>query len=185
MTSRQDDKRVEAELAAMLGPRFPGMTVTVAHSERWNRKSVTFRWSGFAGLLPEERFHRLVSVLSEDFIETCMKGFVWLELAPGETVDAFLALPRSEDIAGREPSIYGELLKVGFFDSLRSALGKTPEKSCLGDFSKTQVLLSATVHTTDAIRTAKLLLIRHGAYCDCQTLLTAEPSLAQLNVSAA
>ena len=60
------DRRREAELAELVASAFPGMTVEVGHGSRWKRMCVMFRWAGFANLLPEERFHRLVSVIPQD-----------------------------------------------------------------------------------------------------------------------
>ena len=185
MTSRQEDKRVEAELAAMLEPRFPGMTVTVAYSERWNRKSVTFRWSGFAGLLPEERFHRLTGAIPEDFRASQMAGVVWLELAPEETIEDYLDLPRSEDVADKERDIYVELARHGFFELLGSSLGPSPETRCEGGFSATTAVLSQKGFPAAKIRDAKLVFIQHGVYCDCQVLQMAQPALVELHAGAA
>src|SRR5262245_39473630 len=104
-----------AELTAILAAKFSGIRVETAHSTHWNRPCVTFRWHNFAGLLPEERFHRLVSAIPADFREKKLVGFVWLELADGETIDEFLRLPRSEDVADRGAKIYAGLMKAGLF----------------------------------------------------------------------
>ena len=85
MTVRTRGKTLEAQLASLLADPFPGMTLEVGRSERWNRTCVTFRWAGFAKLLPEERFHRLTKAIPEGFRESRMRGFVWLELAPDDS----------------------------------------------------------------------------------------------------
>ena len=185
MNKQRQDRELEADLAAILANQFPGLTVHVAHNQRWNRMCATFRWAGFAALLPEERFHRLVEVISEDFRATRMKQFVWLELAPGETLDAFMRLPRSEDVADREVEVYAGLMEAGFFDSLEKVMGPSPETDCPGDFSKAEAVLSAKKSSPTKIRDAKLVFIRHGAYCDCQVLHTAQPALAELHATAA
>ena len=118
MTGKVAERRLAADLARLLAPRFPGIAVQVGEHERWDRPCVTFRWAGFADLLPEERFHRLVRAIPEAFRTDRLGGFVWLELAPHETVEAFLNLPRSEDVADSEASILSGLVEVGFFDSL-------------------------------------------------------------------
>ena len=163
----------------MLGEHFDGLVVTVEKNPRWDRMSVTFVWEGFTSLLPEERFQRLAAVLSEDFRASNLAGFVWLELAPGESVDAFLKLPRSEDVASREAEVYAALNRAGFFDELSKALGRNPKKKCAGDFSATDDVLRAKKYSTAKLRDARLLFIRYGAYCDCQALESVAPELAE------
>lgn len=185
MPKSSDHRKLEMDLVAKLAHTFPGMTVEVGHSARWNRMCVTFRWVGFADLLPEERFHRLVSVLPERFRKTRLDGFVWLELTPSETVEEFLKLPRSEDMTFREARIYAGLIRAGYFDALRELLGTTPEENCPGDFSKTVELLSARRFTPRKTTETKLLFIRHGAYCDCQVLQSVQAALEQRHAGAA
>ena len=172
---------IEGELRAMLAETFPGLNVGVERNDRWNRPCATFEWPGFAGLLPEERFHRLVQAIPESFRTARMRGFVWLELAPGERVEAFLKLPRSEDVVDNEATIYAGLCDAGFFEILRTRIGRSPQKTCRGGFAETDAALGAKNYS-DAKRTdAKLLFIRHGVYCDCQVLETLEPELAKLH----
>lgn len=185
MTPANDYSDLTQQLAAMTHDTFPDMTVKVAFSTRWNRPCVTFTSSDFEGLLPEERFHRLVGIIPADFRDQEMAGFVWLELAEGESLDEFLKLPRSEDVAAREKEIYGTLAREGLFESLADALGGSPDQHCEGDFREMTRLLAAAGVASDAIRDAKLLMIRHHAYCDCQILLTARTRLAQLFADAA
>jgi len=119
MTTAKRDRELEGELAALTAARFPGIDIHVEHSDRWQRMSVTFRWAGFADLLPEERFHRLQSVIPDAFHERKLRGFVWLELAHGETIDGFLKLPRSEDVAERESELYEKMTGSDFFGGLK------------------------------------------------------------------
>lgn len=185
MAKTTKDARLAAELESMLTPQFDGMKVEVAHSERWNRMCVTFRWKGFADLLPEERFHRLAHVIPEEFRSSRLVGFVWLELAPKETIDSFLALPRSEDVAARERAIFGDLEEAVFFKTLAESMQPAPDRVCPGDFTLTAAALSYCGFSAERIRDAKLVFIRHGAYCDCQVLQTAQPVLAELYADAA
>ena len=114
-----------------------------------------------------------------------MAGLIWLELAPDETIDDFLALPRSEDVADREGDIYAALTQLSFFTLLAESLGTAPEKSCTGDFTKSQAILTRKRATADTVTDAKLAFIRHGVYCDCQVLRSAQPTMAKLCVGAA
>ena len=183
--ARRRDRQLEAELAEMLAPHFSGMTVEVGHSDQWDRMCVTFRWPGFVTLLPEERFHRLARVIPSDFRDSRLDGFVWLELTPDETVEAFLRLPRSEEVAEREADIYADLLEAGFFESLGESMGPTPDRQCRGGFSEIEAVLSGKNCSAANIRDAKLVFIRHGAYCDCQVLQTVLPELAKSYAGAA
>ncbi|MCH9003477.1 MAG: hypothetical protein IIC02_12975 [Planctomycetes bacterium] len=185
MATEKQDRKLEMDLVALLARSFPGMTVEARHSKRWDRMCLTFRWSGFAGLLPEERFQRLLGVISESFRDERLSGCVWLELAQGETIDQFLKMPRSEDVADREQAIFADLQERGFFDALRQAMKPTPTKACKGDFSRTGGALSKGRSADKVTQDAKLLFIRHGAYCDCQVLGEVEPALSKLSVGAA
>ncbi len=181
MPAAKRDKELGSELAAMLAPTFPGMTVSVEHNERWDRLCATFRWGGFKGLLPEERFHRLVNAILAEFRESRLKGIVWLELAPGESTDDFLKLPRSEDVADKEASVYAGLRDSGFFESLEETLGNDPRKTCPGDFSRSEAVLSTKKLSAAKRRDAKLVFIRHGAYCDCQVIQSVQAVLAKVH----
>ena len=183
MKLHQQDRPLAEELTVLLAPSFVDITVSAGMSERWDRPCVLFRWSGFADMLPEERFHRLVQAIPAEFRQSRLAGFIWLELAPGETVPAFLKLPRSEDVADQEEAIFDRLVDAKFFDRLAASLGKRPTVRCQGDFSETDKVLShaGPSHTRDA----KLLFIRHGVYCDCQVLQTVQPELAKLFAGAA
>lgn len=185
MATEKQDRKLEMDLVAMVARSFPGMTVEARHSKRWDSMCLTFRWSGFAGLLPEERFQRLVTVISESFREERLSGCVWLELAQNETIDQFLKMPRSEDIVDRVQVIFADLQERGFFDALRQALNPMPTKACKGDFARTVGALSRGRSTDKITQDAKLLFIRHGAYCDCQVLAEVEPALSKLAVGAA
>jgi len=180
MSPQKSNAALQRELTEMLSGPFPGIAVEVAHSARWKRMSVTFRWEGFRDLLPEERFQRLAAAIPDPFREAKLLGFIWLELAPNETIDSFLKLPRSEDVAAREICIYDKLEGVGFFAALKKAMGRSPQKSCTGDFAKAAQLLEEAGWKADAVRDAKLVFIHHGAYCDCQIVETVGPALQEL-----
>lgn len=172
-------RKLEADLRELLAEPFEGLEVRVEKNPRWNRMSVTFEWEGFAGLLPEERFQRLAAVVPEEFRTSRLAGFVWLELTPGESVDTFMKLPRSEDVEPREAQVYRSLARTGFFEDLAKALGRNPKKKCPGDFSLTTEILRGKKFTATKVQDARLVFIRHGAYCDCQALESVAPELAE------
>ncbi len=185
MTRTRNEKKLQADLLAMVEPKFPGIIVEVGAVDRWDRPCASFCWPGFAQLLPEERFHRLATVIPESFITERLGGFIWLELALGESIDDFLALPRSEDVADREKEIYSQLVQAGFFDALTKTMGPSPDKLCLGDFRHLSQVLQAKQFTAKQMCDTKLILIHHHAFCDCQVLLSALSSLAEQYAGAA
>jgi hypothetical protein len=167
------------ELTSLLSKTYPDIEVEVSLASRWNRPCVTFRSEGFASLLPEERFHRLLRLLPADLVAQKLAGFVWLELEPGQEVDAFLAEPRSEDVAETEQDIYREWQQWEFLPRLEEMLGPDPEKSCKGDFRFAVSVLNERRVSQVQLRDAKLVCIRQGVYCDCQILRTVAPELAK------
>ena len=185
MDAKPQQMQLVADLTKLLAGNMPGMEIDVSYSDRWKRDCVTFVWEGFTDLLPEERFHRLIQAIPEAFRTTRLKGLVWLELAPGEAIDEFMAYPRSEDVAPRESSIYAGLLDTDFFDAIDAGLGPLPKETCQGDFAMMARILTSLKFTDAQIRDAKLVFIRHGAYCDCQVYFTAQQELAKLYVGAA
>ncbi len=180
MTRRSDPRTIRNELLRLLAPHFPGLEVRVEHSPRWDRTCLTFRWSGFAGTLPEERFRRLLLHIPPEYRENRLAGVVWLELAPDESVDEYLALPRSEDVAGREKSIARRLIRSGFFEAMQEHLGPVPVDQCMNDLSITRQVLGNLGFAAGECRDACLLLILHGAYADCDVLLEARSSILAL-----
>ncbi|MCK4658916.1 MAG: DUF2695 domain-containing protein [Phycisphaerae bacterium] len=174
MSKMNSHSELQGKLTRLLTDKFPGITVEVAHGERWGRTMLTFRWSGFDDLLPEERFHRLFRIIPEDFYEKHLRGCVWFELGSTESVEAFLKLPRSEDVQGKERQVIQRLTKVKFFASLMEELGADPMAACAGDFSTTRRILAARRFGKTALRNTLLVLMRNGAYCDCEALFNAK-----------
>ncbi len=179
MKAKMGASQLQKELTAMLRGKFDGMSVVVEHSARWKRMCVRFIWPGFAGLLPEERFHRLASSIPEDFRESRLKGFVWIEATPDESIGDVLAMPRSEDVVDCEAEIYERLEKIDFFSALKGCMEPEPQRSCTGGFSQTQSVLSNKKAGEAQARDAKLLFILHGAYCDCQVVQAVHAELAK------
>lgn len=184
-SNRMDDQRLETDLNDLVRATFPGMTVCVEDNARWNEKSVTFTWPGFSDLLPEERFHKLVGVIPPEMRQSRMQGMVWLELVPGESIDDYLKLPRSEDSLEKEPSVYSMLVEADFFVDMANRIGSGPGSKCGGDFTVAEAVLTNAKFSASRIRDAKLVFIRHGVYCDCQVLSSVQPELAKLYSGAA
>ncbi|MFH0981732.1 MAG: DUF2695 domain-containing protein [Planctomycetota bacterium] len=174
MTPPNAHAQLQAKLAHLLARKFPGITVEVGNSERWDRTAVTVRWAGFDELLPEERFHRLFHSVPEDFYKRHLAGCVWFELGSRESLADFLKLPRSNDVQGKEPEVIQRLAKVGFFEALAAELGAQPTSRCGGDFSAVRRILAAKKFAQSALRDALLVLMRNGAFCDCEALFNAQ-----------
>lgn len=174
-TATNADLRVD--LLELLAKTCPEIDVTLAHSERWHRSCIEFRWDGFAGLLPEERFRRIMGALPDHFYEQRMRGYVCLELAPGEDLEAFLALPRSADIVQDEPRIARRLFKANFFGQLATLLGESPMDACPGSLQGCRQLLRSLRFSATQVERACLVLIRHRSFCDCEVLMRARQEL--------
>ncbi|MCH7720923.1 MAG: hypothetical protein IH988_08030 [Planctomycetes bacterium] len=177
MTATATTADLRADLLALLVKTCPGIDITLGHSERWNRPCIEFRWDGFARLLPEERFRRIMGPLPDQYYEERMRGCVCLELAPGEDLEAFLALPRSEDIVQDESRIARRLLEAEFFGKLEAQLGPSPMDSCPGSLQGSRQLLRSLRFSAAQVERACLVLIRHRSYCDCEILMRARREL--------
>jgi len=180
MPRKTNHSVVRDELTKLLSARFSGIEIGVEQSARWDRLCVTFRWDGFADMLPEERFRRLLMHIPEKCREGILRGAVWLELAPGETVDEYLAMPRSDDIVGREKTIAHRLIRSGFFEELERKVGPLPVEQCMASFAVSRELLRKRGFSPRESQEACLLFIRHGAYADCEVLLQARPAILEL-----
>lgn len=169
---------IRRKLIEFLEPALPGIEVEVGTAERWQRMCLRFRHPSFEELLPEQRFRQVLAAIPQDYHQQHLQGAVWFEMAPGETEDDLLKAPRSEDLADREAAIAGTLFACGFFEALSKAMGESPIESCTGRFAACRTALEGTGITGDAQRDACLIFIRQGAYCDCEVLLAAQPTLA-------
>ncbi len=174
MSRKNPHQRLQAKLAKLLSEKFPGLAIEVGRRAQCDRTALTFRWAGFNDLLPEERFRQLFHNIPEGFYEEHLRGCVWFELGNGESVDDFLKLPRSEDVGDKEPRVIEGLAKVGFFKALAAELGEEPMASCGGDFTVVRRVLTAAKLNKSALRDALLVLMRNGAFCDCEALFNAE-----------
>ena len=176
MATKTADTQLADDIRTLLRDPFPGIEVKVAFSNRWRRMCVTFTWAGFDDMLPEERFHRLVQCIPDDFRRTRMADFAWLELSPDEMISDFLKLPRSEDLTDQqEKSIVETLHNEGFFTALESAMQPNPQEACAGGLTLSTSLLTQKGADTGRVHQVKLAFIKQGVYCDCQVLASIRP----------
>lgn len=160
------------DLQRFVSPACPGITVEVAHSDRWNRTCFTFRWAGFDELLLEERFRLVAKQIPPDYFARHCQGAVWCEMTPEETLDDFLAQPRSEDVADRLPEIWAMLNGLDFFPVLEDELVRIPLGSAPDDFTVTRRVLAARGASRERVRDALLAFMHCQAYTDWEVLRT-------------
>lgn len=175
MAKNKTDKQIADELAGFVGAVCPGVQVEVGLSPRWNRRCLTFRWPGFALLLPEERFRLVAKPVPPAFFEAHLGGAVWLELTDTETIDAYLALPRSEDIDPKLPQVWAALGELNFFAALEDELVRIAVADCPDDLSISKRVLAAKDAPAELREAAVLAFMRHEAYTDWEVLRKVRP----------
>lgn len=178
-----------ADLAAaikrhLVAVDFPEIEVKV---EPWgedvSRIAVYFISASFSDLYPEQRFHRLIHALPEEFVEQHLAGSVWFELAPGERPEELLYADE-EEVASIEPDVMRVLEVSGFFAALEDAMAPADttvvREPCHGDFRiSKRILTEKGIHRhdeVDMIADVHHVLMSKGAYCDCEILLNAHKS---------
>lgn len=160
-------------LVQLLEPAMKGVSVDVSATSRWNRPMVTVRWAGFSGLLAEQRFRRVMRCIPQDALERDFRGMVWFELTPGETVEDYLKMPRSEDVRAQAERLLTELRQKKFFDRLRAL---NAASDCGDDFTRVRKVLRALRYSVAQTERMCLAMLSLGRYCDCEVLeLSAEP----------
>lgn len=177
----KDHATIAHDLLGYVRAACPGIEVLVDRSPRWNRTCLTFRWAGFSGLLPEERFRILARQIPQAYIDQHCTGAVWLELAPGEDVDHYLALPRCEDVADQTDDVLRELARTDFFAVLEDELARVLPDKVEDNLSVTRRILSARAMSAQGVQTVCLVLIGCGAYNDWSVLRAVRPVAEQLD----
>jgi hypothetical protein len=163
------------DLKDFVEPVCPGVTVGVAESPRWKRTCLTFRWEGFRNLLLEERFRLVARQIPPDYFARNCRDAVWCELTPEETLEQFLAQPRSEDVVGRLPEIWRTLHRLKFFAVLEDELVRIPASQAPDDFTVTKRVLAARQASPDDARDALLAFMHCQAYTDWEVLRQVRP----------
>jgi len=163
-------EQIRGQLLELLSPAFPGIEVSVEHSQRFKRMVLTFVHASFTRWLTEQRFRFVVQRIPPEFFEKNLRGAVWFELAPGETAEDVMKAKRSEDLADRSEDIGQRLEKKGFYDALRKDMGTDPARKCSDDFAHTRAVLDRMGIKEEEQTDVCLVLIGRGAYCDCAVL---------------
>lgn len=160
-----------------LDPAYPGIEIwTEPFAGDASRTAVGFRHPLFALLYPQQRYHYLVHLIPEPFVEAHLGGTIWMELAPGESPDD-LEYPDPEVIEAIDEDVMQVLHRSGFFRALDLAFCPTPPSAsgaaCHGDYRVSRELLPKHGITPDEYFDVFHVLMARGGYCDCEILYNA------------
>lgn len=178
MTARSQLERLQKLLKETLAPKLPGVEVEVTPPARWKRPVAVVRWGGFAGLLAEQRFRVVVSNIPAETFERDFHGLIWFELTPGEEIDDYLRMPRSDDVAKKAESLMASAMKSGLAGKIKEALGNDAKESCSGSFEETRRVLAGAGWSKARIEEFCLAAVGRGAYCDCEVIALLIPESA-------
>ena len=179
MITAKDFTKVQRQLETYLSEHLGDVKVQVGENIHYRGTNVVITCAQFAGWLPEQRFHHVVLAIPPDCYDRHLRrGIVWFELAPGETPQQYMGMPRSEDIAAEAPAIAVMLQKKGFAGRMLALLGPHPEDASTTHFAATRQVLAECKLTNAEIEKACLYLIAEGAYCDMQVLMDVLPKLS-------
>ncbi len=171
MIAQKDYQSVQRELEGHLRKRLNRVSVRIGEGIHYRGVNVVVTWSGFAGLLPEQRFHHVVRAIPGEYYDRHLReGIVWFELAPGESAEAYMRMPRSEDVAAEEGRIAERLRQMGFWEEFLAAAGLRPHEASADGFVESGRILREAGEDEEAVRKACLFFIRQGAYCDAHLL---------------
>ncbi len=165
-----------AQLKEFLADSYPDISIRI---EPWKedrtREAIYFEEKKFAVLYPMQRYHYLIHLIPKDFYDQHLSESVWVELAPGESVDD-LQFPDEDLIKSISPDVLRALERSGFFtglDDLMSPAGGAVEPEvCHGDFRHAKRVLAekgfGERDGIDEIFDICHVLMDSGANCDCE-----------------
>jgi hypothetical protein len=164
-------------LHGFLDRAYPGIEIHAEpYAEDPARTTISFRHELFAALYPQQRYHYLINLIPEAFIQAHLDGTVWLEMAPGESPHD-LGYPDPELIEQITPDVMAVLERSGFVRALDLAfcprLPLTRPARCHGDFRVSRALLPKHGFTPEEFFDVFHVLMARGGYCDCEILYNA------------
>jgi hypothetical protein len=178
MASSRRRAELQEQLTDFLAERFDDVTVEIGDDIHYRGTNIVVTTAAFTGLLPEQRYHHVVRAVPPEFYaEKLASGFVWFELAPGETGEDYMKMPRSQDVAREEPTILRNLIKIGFFETLQTRADMENIALSIDDFTLCKDILKKAGFDADAITQTCLVLIRRGAFCDAHVLIDVAPKV--------
>jgi hypothetical protein len=166
------------QVQSALAPRIPDVAVRIGPDIHYDGLNVVITAPAFQGLLPEQRFHHVARNLPADLYEQLRGRVVWFELAPGESAQSVMKMPRSEDIAAGESDILKRLTAERFFKKLEKSILTARKGASQWDFVEAKRLLADAGWSPDDVTRACLFFIRHGGVCDAHILTHVMEQLA-------
>jgi hypothetical protein len=169
-----DTAKIESELHSFVRDAYPAMTVRVERVQSGaEHLAIYFIDASFRNLYPQQRYHKLTSVIPAAYIEDRLSGSEWFELAPGESPET-LRLPDDDLISSITPDVSQALKNRGFFKVLDDTLCPISLAlegvRCKGDFSNSKAALLASGFPESDHDDVFGVLMALGAYCDCEVL---------------
>lgn len=169
---------IVSQLKEFLADSYPDISIRI---EPWKddptREAIYFEEKKFGVLYPMQRYHYLVHLIPRDFCDQHLSEAVWVELAPGESVDD-LQYPDEDLIKSISPDVMKALERSDFFaaldDLMSPADGSVEPEVCHGDFRLAKQVLAEKNFGKragiDEIFDICHVLMDAGAYCDCEIL---------------
>jgi hypothetical protein len=169
-----DTAKLESELRSFIRNAYPAMTVRVERVQTSaEHLAIYFIDASFRDLYPQQRYHKLTSLIPPAYIEDRLSGSEWFKLAPGESPET-LRFPDDDLISSITPHVSLVLKNRGFFKVLDDTLCPiSPDLEvvqCKGDFSNSKAALLACGFSGGDYDDVFGVLMAIGAYCDCEAL---------------
>ena len=178
MIERADYEQIQKTLVDCLQPFFDDAAVEVGDDIYYKGVNIVVTSRHFTGLLAEQRFHHVVRAIPQNlYNDRLRRGIVWFELAPGETGQDLMRMPRAEDVRKDDAAIESKLREAGFFSAIRARFAEAKDQPSVMRFDASRELLSTCGIPAAEVESAVLFLIGRGAYCDAHVANDLAPRL--------
>ena len=167
------DQALASELTKYIAPRFEDIQVQVSSGGHRSRRLARFVTEGFRNLYPLQRYHQLIHLVPEDFLNKHLKNTRWVELAPGESEEE-LKFPDDKLVKKISKNVLRVLTERGFFEQLDDTMLVEAQADgtakCSGGFALSKDILHGSgFPETDYFDVFHVLMAK-GAFCDCEIL---------------
>jgi hypothetical protein len=168
LMTRLTTTELQDRLYEFIRPSYPNIEISVKDTED-NIRCLYFTEENFKPLYPKQRYHYLVHLVPDEFYEEHLRETTWFEMAPGEHPND-LAYHDEEAIEEIKEDVLSLLRdKVEFVSRLdRQFTGENI--ACCGDFRHAKKILSEFGFSQEAQFDIFHVLMKEGAYCDCEIL---------------
>lgn len=165
--SRDKFEEVARQLQEHVRARFEDANVQIGEGLHYRGTNVVITSKAFAGLLPEQRYGLVLRTIPEAFFKKYLRGgVVWFELAPGESGQDYMRMPRSEDVAARSADVLARMKKSGVLKKLEKAVSQAKGALSAARLDAARQCMEAGGWSADEVREGALVLIGRGALCD-------------------